>query len=39
MIDAFVDFFLFGPGRSILPAFQGSFNMAYPSNSPFPDDL
>ena len=34
-----VDFFLFGPGRVVLPAFQGSFNMAYPANAPFPDQL
>jgi hypothetical protein len=37
MIDAVVDFFLFGPGRGFLPAFQGSFNLAYPSNAPFPE--
>src|SRR5699024_9136656 len=37
MIDAVVDFFLFGPGRAILPAFQGSFNLAYPPNAPFPE--
>ncbi|GAA1743851.1 hypothetical protein GCM10009832_29090 [Dietzia kunjamensis subsp. schimae] len=39
MIDVVVDFFLFGPGRVVLPAFQGSFNMAYPANAPFPDQL
>ena len=39
MIDAVVDFFLFGPGRSILPAFQGSFTLAYPSNAPLPDGI
>jgi hypothetical protein len=39
MIEAVVDFFLFGPGRTILPAFQGSFNLAYPANADFPDDL
>lgn len=39
MIDAVVDFFLFGPGRAILPAFQGSFNLAYPPNAPFPDGM
>lgn len=39
MIEAVVDFFLFGPGRAVLPAFQGSFNLAYPANAPFPDEL
>lgn len=39
MIDAIVDFFLEGPGRGLLPAFQGSFNLAYPANSPFPDEF
>lgn len=39
MIDAVVDFFLFGPGRAFLPAFQGCFNMAYPPNAPFPDEF
>ena len=34
-----VDFFLFGPGRAVLPAFQGSFNLAYPPNAPFPDEF
>lgn len=39
MIDAVVAFFLTGPGRTFLPAFQGSFNMAYPPNAPFPDEF
>lgn len=37
MIEAVVEFFLSGPGRAILPTFQGSFNLAYPSNAPFPE--
>lgn len=36
MIEALVEFFTHGAGRAFLPAFQGSFNMAYPPNADFP---
>ena len=39
MIDAVIDFFVHGPGRPLLPVFQGSFNMAYPPNADFPADV
>lgn len=39
MIDAVLEFFLDGPGAEILPAFQGSFNLAFPPNAEFPEDL
>lgn len=39
MIDAILDFFLDGPGAALLPTLQGSFNLAYPPNAGFPDDL
>lgn len=36
-MDAIVEFFLTGPGQAVLPLFQGSFNLAYPPNAPFPE--
>lgn len=38
-MDAIIQFFLTGPGQVILPAFQGSFALAYPSNAPFPEGI
>lgn len=38
-MDAIVQFFLTGPGQAVLPLFQGSFNLAYPSNEGFPEGV
>lgn len=38
-MDAIVQFFVTGPGQTLLPLFQGSFNLAYPSNAGFPDGV
>ena len=38
-MDAIVQFFLTGPGQAVLPLFQGSFNLAYPSNEDFPEGI
>lgn len=39
MIDTILEFFLDGPGAAVLPTLQGSFNLAYPPNAGFPEDL
>ena len=38
-VDDIIQFFLTGPGQTVLPLFQGSFNLAYPSNEGFPEGI